>query len=487
VRRALALLAVVAALAAGLALLDARGGGVAPEPVELATPPRLDRQRLAERLGASLRIETLSLGAGVPTDREPFLRLHELLKETFPRVHDSLQREVVGGASLLYHWPGRDPLLTPFLLMGHLDVVPVEPGTEGDWTHPPFAGVVDGAFVWGRGALDDKVSVLAALESVEYLLADGFAPQRGLFLAFGHDEEEGGNEGARAIAQLLADRGQRLQFTLDEGSGIVGKGLIPGLQRDVAIISTAEKGYLSLDLVARARGGHSSTPPRHNAIGRLARAIRRLEAQPVPDVRGGPVEGLLDHLSDHVSFGARLVLRNRWLFGPFIRRALHGEPAAAALLHTTTAPTILRAGVKDNVLPSEARATVNFRIIPGETVASVVAHVRRAVDDPEIEIEVLEGRGPTAPQGADSEGFRIVSQTVRAVFPDTATAPGLTVGGTDSKHYTDVADATLRFVPLRLGTEDLTRIHGTNEHISMDVYRDAVAFFIELVRRAASE
>jgi len=373
------------------------------------------------------------------------------------------------------------------MLMGHLDVVPVEPGTEHVWQHPPFSGFVDSAFIWGRGALDDKVSVLAALEGVEHLLGEGFEPKRGLYLAFGHDEEEGGEEGARAIADLLAERGVRLQFTLDEGSGILGAGLIPGLEKDIAVISTAEKGYLTLELISRAQGGHSSTPPREGSIGRLARALRRLEAQPVPAPRNGPADALLDHVAEHVRWPTRLVLRNRWLFGPLVRAALASQPATAALLRTTTAPTMLRAGIKDNVLPSQARATVNFRIMPGDTVDGVVAHVRRAVADPAVEIEVLNGREPSPPQGPDTEGFRIVSLVARSVFPGLATAPGLTLAGTDSKHYIDVADTTLRFQPLRLTAEDVKRIHGANERISIEIYRDAVGFFIELVRGAASE
>jgi carboxypeptidase PM20D1 len=485
--RILACLAALLLLLCALILGIGLGGGPAADPASPTPPPVLDSERLAGRLAAALRIPTVSFGGDFPTDVAPFLELHDLLEASFPRTHRTLRREVVAGASLLYHWPGSEAGLPPFVLMGHLDVVPVEPGTEDDWVHPPFSGFVDGAFVWGRGALDDKVSVLAALEAVEHLLGEGFQPERGLYLAFGHDEEEGGDEGARALAALLAARGERVQFTLDEGSGILGSDVLPGLRSDIAVISTSEKGYLTLELIARGQGGHSSTPPRQGAIGRLARALRRVEAQPVPDVRGGPADALLDHVAGHVTWPARLVLRNRWLFGPLIRAALRSQPPSAALLHTTTAPTILRAGIKDNVLPSEARATLNFRVIPGDTVDGVVAHVRRAVADETIEIEIIEAREPTPPQSADTEGFRIVSQVARSVFPGLAAAPGLTLAGTDSKHYVDVADTNLRFLPLRLTAEDVKRIHGTNERISIELYRDAVGFFVELVRRAGSE
>ncbi|MDH3685915.1 MAG: M20/M25/M40 family metallo-hydrolase [Myxococcales bacterium] len=486
-RRSSTTIAALLAILIASVLFNGFRGGPRPEPAPPLTPPPLDAKALAARLAASLRIPTVSLGAEVPTDPAPFLKLHDLLEASFPLTHSALRREVIAGASLLYHWPGSDPDLAPFLLMGHLDVVPVEPGTEDQWVQPPFSGFVDGDFVWGRGALDDKVSVLAALEATEHLLQSGFEPKRGLYLAFGHDEEEGGNEGAKVIAETLAARGESLQFTLDEGSGIVGAGLLPGLLRDIAVIATAEKGYLTLELIARAPGGHSSTPPPRTSIGSLARALRRLAAQPVPEVSDGPAGALLDHLEAHVTWPLRLILRNRWLFDPVVRAAMRSQAPTAAMLHTTTAPTMLRAGIKDNVLPSEARATVNFRVIPGDTVEGVVAHVRRAIADPDIEIEVIEGREPTPPQGADTAGFRVVSRVARGVFPGLASAPGLTIAGTDSKHYVDVADTNLRFLPLRLTATDVERIHGTNERISIEVYLDAVGFFVELVRAAASE
>jgi len=486
-RRSLTTIAALLALGVACVLFNGFRAGPQSDPAPPLTPPPLDAKALAARLAASLRIPTVSFGAEVPTDPAPFLKLHALLEASFPLTHAALRREVIAGASLLYHWPGSDPDLAPFLLMGHLDVVPVEPGTEDQWIQPPFSGFVDSAFIWGRGALDDKVSVLAALEATEQLLQSGFAPKRGLYLAFGHDEEEGGNEGAKVIAETLAARGESLQFTLDEGSGIVGAGVLPGLLQDIAIISTSEKGYLTLELIARAPGGHSSTPPPQTSIGSLARALRRLEAQPVPEVAGGPVGDLLDHLEEHVAWPLRLVLRNRWLFGPVVRARLRSQAPTAAMLRTTTAPTMLRAGIKDNVLPSEARATLNFRVIPGDTVEGVVAHVRRAIADPDIEIDVIEGREPSPAQDADTAGFRVVSRVARGVFPGLASAPGLTIAGTDSKHYVDVADTNLRFLPLRLTAADIQRIHGTNERISIEAYVDTVGFFVELVRVAASE
>jgi carboxypeptidase PM20D1 len=484
-RRLLALAALAAALLAAVLAANALRPGPPQEPVEPAPELPLDRLALARRLARAIRVPTVSRGDGAPADLPALRELHALLARDFPRVHARLPRELVAEASLLYRWEGADASLAPILLMGHLDVVPVEPGTEERWTHPPFAGVVDEVFVWGRGALDDKLSVWGIAEAVEALLARGFAPRRTVYLAFGHDEEVGGDAGAAAIARALEQRGVRLAFTVDEGMGIVPPGRVPGVAREVALIGVAEKGYLSLELVARAPGGHSSTPPRESAIGRLARALARLEARPLPEAIRGPVAQTFDHLAGAASFPARVVLRNRWLFGPALRAGLRREPAQAALLHTTTAPTILRAGIKDNVLPSEARAVVNFRLLPGDTVESVTAHVRAAVGDDAIELRALTAREASPAADPGSEAYRAVARTIREVFAGTLVAPALVLGGTDSKHYVRVAEQSFRFVPIRLAPDDLERIHGTDERVAIDDYLGVVRFFAQLVRNAA--
>lgn len=458
--------------------------GPPSDPAEPVGELPLGRDEIAARLAAAIRIPTVSVSGAEP-DLAAFREHHALLARQFPRLHAALERETVAEGSLLYRWPGSDPSAAPILLMGHLDVVPVEPGTEARWTHPPFSGAVDAGYVWGRGALDDKVSVLGISEAVEHLLREGFAPRRTVYLAFGHDEEIGGDHGARAIAERLAQRGVRLEFTLDEGMGIVARGLVPAVDKDVALIGVAEKGYLTIELLAKASGGHSSTPPSDTSIGRLARALARLEANPLPEAIRGPVAAMFDRVAGEADFWMRLVFRNRWLFDPLLRAALRGEPAQAAMLRTTMAPTVLRAGVKDNVLPSEARALVNFRILPGDDVAGVIEHVRRAIDDPQVELRVVEGREPSATSDPDSPSFRLLSRTIREVFPGAAVAPTLVLGGTDSKHYGAVADQSFRFVPLRLAPEDLKRVHGTDERVAIDGYLDVIRFFVQLLRNAA--
>jgi len=449
----------------------------------------IDRDAAARRLGDAIRLRTVSQGREAPVAGEAFLELHRLLESRFPRAHAALARETVGDFSLLYTWRGTDPGLRPILLAAHLDVVPVEPGTEAVWEQPPFSGAVADGFVWGRGALDDKVSVVGTLEAVEVLLGQDFAPARTVYLAFGHDEEIDGLNGAKKIVQVLADRGVRLDFSLDEG-GVIVHDLVPGVRKPVALIGIAEKGYLSLRLAVKLppdQCGHSSMPPRTSAMARLAVAVQRLEANRMRERIEPPVTLFVDALAPEMSFPMRLVAANRWLFRPILKFIFTTGRATNALIRTTTAVTIVRGGVKANVIPCEAEAVVNFRILPGDTVETVTAHTRAMLDDPGVTVEQIEiANEPSAVSGVDTRGYEALKKTVRQVFPETVSAPFLVLAGTDSKHYAEVADNSYRFLPVRLGPADLARIHGADERISVENYEEVVRFYVQLMQNTLS-
>jgi carboxypeptidase PM20D1 len=453
--------------------------------VEPAPTVAIDAAAAAQRLAGALRIPTISWEDPARRSAAPFQALHAYLAESFPLAHQALTVERVLDHSLLYTWQGSDPSLEPLLLMAHQDVVPVEPGTETDWAHPPFAGRIVDGYVWGRGAMDNKSGVLGLLEAVEMLLAEGHRPLRTVLLAFGHDEEVGG-EGARATAALLAGRGTRLALVLDEG-GIISEGMVPGLEAPVALVGTAEKGYLSLELSVRTAGGHSSMPPRQTAVGILSRAVTRLEDRPFPGGLRGPTREMFRYLGPEMPLPQRLVFANTWLFGPLIERQLAAAPATDATLRTTTAPTMFEGSVKDNILPIHARAVVNFRIVPGESVQSVTERVRRTVADERIGIAVHQGFGndPSPVSPAEADAFRALHRTVRQVFPEVLVAPFLVVGATDSRHYTGLSDHVFRFLPIRAASEDLARVHGTNERIAVDQHADGIRFYRQLILNAA--
>jgi carboxypeptidase PM20D1 len=448
-----------------------------------ATLPDVPEREPAQRLARAIRFQTVSYEDPSQFDEEAFSGLHHYLAAAFARVHAALTCETVGRYSLLYTWAGQDPALAPVVLAGHLDVVPVEAVSESEWTFPPFAGRIDGGFVWGRGSLDCKSTVLGLLEAVEALLSADFRPRRTVMLAFGHDEEVGGLNGAAQLASLLRARGVRPDYVLDEGLAII-EGIVPGVSRPVALIGVAEKGYLTLELSVEVGGGHSSMPSRETAIGILSVAVARLESRPMPARLDGPAAQMIARLAREMPRVVRLVMAHQRLFGPLIVRMMARSPSTAALIRTTTAPTIFQAGVKENVLPTRARAVVNLRLVPGETIAGVTGRVRKTVADPRVKVaETGFMRSEPSPVSEiATPGFRSIEQAIARVFPGVAVAPGLVLGGTDSRHYTPLGCPCYRFMPLRLRPEDLSRMHGVNERIAVDDYARAVEFYVELIR-----
>jgi carboxypeptidase PM20D1 len=467
-----ALCALLAALVINTAAFDSRQ----VESARLA-PTQVGIEQAAERLSKAIQWQTVSSREEVNASAEEFRKLREHLAASFPVLHSKLTLEAVNGSALLYTWPGRDPNLLPILLAAHIDVVPAD---DVNWEHPPFAGKIAEGFIWGRGAIDDKSGVMAILEAVKILLQSGFEPNRTIFIALGHDEEVGGANGAGAIAQLLRSRGVVLESVLDEG-GAVTRGILP-LEASVATVGIAEKGYLTLELSVETKGGHSMNPPPQTAIGTLARAIARLEANPFPARIDGATRELFKHIGPEISLLRRVVLANLWLFGPLVERQLQATPSTDAAIRTTIAATIFEAGARENVLPAKARATVNFRILPGDSVDHVVSRVREVIDDSEVGIRVL-GKAfePSLMSSTESPAYSHLARTIRALFPEAVVAPYLVPGATDARHYAPLARNVYRFLPLPMTAEDLARFHGVNERIALYDYRRMIQFYAQLI------
>ena len=478
------------ALLAGLALVlvgNTLRQGSRQVQVPALAPLAVDGAAVAESMAAAVRARTVT-GLLDPSGLDAaYATLHAHLQARYPRVHATLEREVVGGHSLLYTWRGSDVQARPVALLAHQDVVPVAPGTESLWKKPPFAGVVEDGFVWGRGTLDDKNNLVTQLEAVERLIQSGFKPRRTLYLVFGHDEEVGGGDGAVKIVDLLKQRGVRLDFVLDEGLAVT-EGILPGVQAPLALIGLAEKGLMTLRLTAKAPPGHSSTPPAaagDSAIGMLSAALARLGQHPVPGGIRGVAGEMFAVVAPELPFAQRLPMSNLWLFRPLVERMLGQGAATNAMMRTTTAMTVLSAGNKFNVLPGVAEAMVNFRLLPGDSSASVIAHVRQAIADDRIEIKPMDT--PTEPSrvsSATAPAFQLVERTIREVFPDAMVSPGLVLAGTDSRHFEGIADQVYRFMPIRFRGEDLPRVHGTDDRISTAQLVDMVRFYHRLVEQA---
>lgn len=452
--------------------------------IETQDLPAFDGEEPARHLAAAIRFRTISYDQGLhEAEKHAALdTFYAWLETTYPAFHKAATREAVG-KSLLYTWPGADPKLPPVLLMAHADVVPVVPGTEKDWSHDPFAGDIADGFVWGRGALDTKGSLICMLYAAERLAAAGFKPARTIMFAFGEDEEVGGDKGNGAIAKLLQTRGRRLAWVLDEGGAVISKP-VPGMQEDVAFVNIAEKGYLTLHLAAHGTGGHSSAPSDDLAVARLAKAVVNIIDHPFESGLDDIQRRKLEIMAPYTPFGTRAILANLWLTEPIVVAQQSAEPRLARLLHTTIAPTMLEAGVKENVLPPVARGVVNFRLHSRDTVDSVIAHVKRAVDDPKVEVTTSKHRAFEATPAANvaGEGFRFLTRTIHRTFGAIPVAPDTIGGRTDAQYYIPIADDTLRFWPFHVEIGDLARVHGTDERLSVANVKQGVTFYMRLMK-----
>ncbi len=358
--------------------------------------------------------------------------------------------------------------------MSHQDVVPVDEPTLNDWEAGPFDGKISETDIIGRGTLDDKGTLIGLLEAVEKLLEESYIPTRTIYLAFGHDEEVGGNKGARKIAEFLKAKGVQAAMTLDEG-GFLADNLVPGIEGSVAIINLAEKGFASFKLTVETKGGHSSAPPKENTIGMLAQAIVDLESNQLPYNLVKPLDAQLEYMGPELPFFKRMAFANPWLFKKPILEALNA--------HTTTAPTIIDGGIKNNVIPTVAEATINFRILPGETIESVRKHIESTISD-KIKVEPVGFlTNPSPVSSIESIGFKTVEQTIRDVFPNAIVVPGLVGGGTDARYFYEISDDVYRFYPIRLGPESMTRFHGIDEKISKENYQEIIEFTYHLIQR----
>lgn len=440
------------------------------------------------RFSKAITFETVSWQDPSMMDSSQFEQFHEFLKETFPMMDSLLERQYINGYSILYKWQGKDANLKPVLLMAHQDVVPVDTAKLDVWEASPFSGEVSDGYIHGRGTQDVKCQVMEIHEAAEYLLGKGYQPKRTIYFAFGHDEEIGGEEGAKQIVNYLEGKGVQLDFLVDEGGTILHE-VVPGVSKPVAVVGIAEKGYVSFELTVNETGGHSSMPPKETAIGILSKAIAKLEDNPYPVDITGVTGQMFDYVGPEMDFTMKMAMANRWLFSGMIASKLAEGNSGRATLHTTTAPTIFHSGTKENVLPTTAKAIINHRILPGNTIEYLLNRNKEIINDDRVEIKPVnefDGAEASPVSDVNSESFKIVQRTISEVFPEVVVAPYLVVGATDSKHYQKITEDIYRFQPMRMDSEALERIHGNNEKHSVDNYKESVNFFIRLIENSTS-
>ena len=445
----------------------------------------LDVQQAARNLSGAIQIKTIASESFEETNGAVFLAIHDYLKKAYPLIHEKLEREVVHSYSLLYKWKGTgEGNLKPIIMMGHMDVVPVEQSTLDQWPHDPWGGEIADGYVWGRGAIDMKGHLIANLEAIEYLLKTGFQPKRDIYLALGHDEEQMGGNGGVYIVKRLKELGVQAEYIFDEGGAIIdGKEF--GVNGSIAAVGIAEKSTLNIKLTAKSSGGHASMPPIQTSVGAVCEAVYKLEREGFPMWLNEAAEIMFQTLRPYMKPVFKMALCNLWLFKGIFFKIMRKMPKGAALLHTTVAPTMLSASMQPNVLAQAASAVLNLRIVPGENVESAVAHVKEIVGEG-IQVEVLYGSNPSSVSSVDAPAWKAIESAIQEnIGEDIVVAPYLMMASTDSRHYADLTENTYRFDPFISLGEDIGTIHGVGERLALDSLERGAKFFISLIEKTA--
>jgi carboxypeptidase PM20D1 len=453
-------------------------------PTKSITPITVNEILATKRLSQAIQIATVSNDDLSKFKPEPFKNFAQFLQLSFPLIDKNAERTLINDYSIIYKFEGTNPALKPILLMGHMDVVSVDEITLDNWTHPPFKGVIENNTIYGRGAIDDKSTVMSLMEAMELTLSQNKTLARTVYFAFGHDEEVGGKLGAQAVAAYFDKKDISFEFVLDEGGVILKKGMMPNIDKEIAIIGIAEKGFVNIRLVVEQDGGHSSTPPENTGPGILAQAIVKLENNPFP-ANLNFTNLTFEKIGYYADTSAQIAMANQWITGPLIESVLLANSKTAASIRTTTAVTMLSGSSKSNVLPTKSTAVVNFRVMPGETVDTVRNHVEQTIDDPRVSLEVFMANNPSSVSQTHTYGFSLLEQTLREFDNEILVAPYMVQGGTDSKYFYNLSDAIYRFMRVKVDNDLLSGMHGIDERIPVDDYIKGIQFFHELIRKSA--
>jgi len=362
----------------------------------------------------------------------------------------------------------------PILLLAHLDVVAANPA---DWSLDPFRFTEMDGYFYGRGASDDKDMAAALMTNLIRYKKEGYKPDRDIIVALTADEEIGGGWG---VAWLLKNHRNLIdaEFALNEGAGVTLKG---GKAFRVNV-QTAEKNTVNYRLEVANRGGHSALPRPDNAIYRLAEGLTRLSKFSFPFNLGPTTRAFFARVADIESPRT----------AADIRSLLSGTPDPAALLrvsanlaynsqiHTTCVPTMLEGGHASNALPQAARATINCRIVPDESVEDVRAALVRVIADDQISVSHPNQPTAGAPSALSEGLLSVIERTAAEFWPGAPVIQTMTTGSTDGRHLRKAGIPTYGHSGL---ASDEARAHGKDERVAAKSFFDSTEYLYRLVKR----
>ena len=438
-----------------------------------------DKEKAIETLAALVRFKTISYYEKEKEDETQFQGLIDSLSQLFPKVFEVCEFKQLPDRALLFKWSGSEKG-EPIVLMAHYDVVPVD---EEKWDKPAFEGIIEDNILWGRGTLDTKATFNAALSAANNLIEQGFVPKNDIYFAFSGGEEVNG-QGAVNIVDFFEKEGITPKLVLDEGGAVV-ENVFPGVNKPCGLIGIAEKGMMNVKYTANSSGGHASAPKHNSPVVRLAKACLKLENNPFKRHLTKPVAEMFDTLGRHSTFVYKLIFANLWCFAPvldIICKKSGGE--LNAMMRTTVAFTRTNGSDAPNVIPTSASLISNMRLNPMDNVDSALEYLKKTVDDPTVQIEVMSSVNPSRISDTKCEGFNMVAKAVASTWKGSIISPYLMVQCSDSRHYGKISDKVYRFSAMDLTSEERATIHGNNERIRVDCANRAVEFYIRLIKES---
>ena len=471
---------ILAVLAAFIAVVAVRTVRFRPKPQPAVTKEEIafDQDAAVDSLAQLVRCKTVSYNDHSLEDEGEFQKLISLLPTLYPNVFDTCTFRQLPDRALLFRWPGKQAG-DPAVMMAHYDVVPVN---EEKWDKPPFAGIIEDGILWGRGTLDTKVTFNGILSAANSLIGQGFRPEKDIYFAFSGGEEING-QGAPNIVAYFTEHDIHPAIVVDEGGAVV-ENVFPGVKQPCGLIGIAEKGMLNAQYRTVSAGGHASAPKPHTPVGVLAAACKRVEDHPFKAHIDGPAAQMFDTLGRYSTPLYRVIFANMWCFGWIID--LLGKKSGGemnALVRTTVAFTQMEGSSARNVIPPEAKMVSNIRLNPADSVASALAHLEKAVNDPAVEITSLESFEPSPVSETGCDAWEKVASAVANTWPGCIVSPYLMVQCSDSRHYRDLSNHVYRFSAMDLTAEERSTIHGNNERIRLETVAKAVEFYIRLMRQ----
>ncbi|HZK33332.1 MAG TPA: M20/M25/M40 family metallo-hydrolase [Tissierellaceae bacterium] len=438
----------------------------------------LNERKIIDTFIEMIQLKTVSYKDTSLEDEEEFIRFRNLLIDKYPNINANCKLHNLGRTGVLYHWKGKSKD-KPVIFMAHYDVVPAN---EDQWDKEPFSAIIEEGVLWGRGTLDTKSTLCGIMEAAEFLIEDGFIPENDIYLSFAGDEETNG-ESAKEIVSFLENQAVVPFMVLDEGGAIV-QGAFPGVQEKMALIGTGEKGKMHIKLSLKGEGGHGSTPPPTSQIGRLAKAVNKIEKSPFQFHLSQPVKDLFNVAGRHSSFGLKIVFANLGLFSPILNlltKKTGGE--LNALVRSTLAFTKMSGSDTINVIPPLASIEGDVRIMEGDTEESIIRGIKERIKDEDIIVESLDTIPVKPFSNIDTKAWDVLNKAIKSIWPEVIISPYLMLACSDSRSYTKISENVYRFSPMELTSSERKMIHGNNERIPVDKLITATKFYISLMKK----